>query len=296
MSIRGLVPSAAAAGRSEMSLTPRRRQIADEGGRAARPCGVRDGVDGRSGRRIAPRRAACEVARRQCRRPLAQHRAAVLAEARRPADAPRRVPDAERRAGKRHGASQAGMLDRHEEAALGEVRIRRAAPPARGPRRTGCGGAARPRTAPRPCSGPPTRRGRRRCALPARWRCIGSCISGSSMLGAEAVGLHPLDERRPVAERAVHHPAVLAAADAEEPRPVQRALTPRDPAVLVEEPGHVLERRRDRRLQAHVDVLAATRSARARAARRARRWRRRRRPGDTPADRASAAAGRRRGR
>ena len=49
------------------------------------------------------------------------------------------------------------------------------------PRRTGCGGAARPRTAPRRCSAPPRRRARRRCARPAAGDGSGSPSPGSSI-------------------------------------------------------------------------------------------------------------------
>src|SRR5262249_35407233 len=100
---------------------------------------------------------------------------------------------------------------------------------------------------------------RRRVLLPVR----GAFPRRIVEPGTEAVGPHPFEQRRPVAERAVHHPAVLAAPDPEVARPVQRALTARDAsaargAILMEEAGNVLERRGDRRLQAHVDELAAS--------------------------------------
>src|SRR5205814_7792823 len=61
--------------------------------------------------------------------------------------------------------------------------------------------------------------------------------------------------RRPVADRAVHDVAVAAAANPEVARPVKGTLTRVDDAGLVPEAGDVLERRRDRGLEAHVDLL-----------------------------------------
>ena len=91
----------------------------------------------------------------------------------------------------------------------------------RAPPRRGDDGAARPRTARRRCSVQPRRRGRRRGAPRARVG-TGRCVQASSPRSASIPSaLHPFDECRPVAERAVHHGTVGAAADAEAPRPVQ---------------------------------------------------------------------------
>jgi hypothetical protein len=204
----------------------------------------------------AVERAAGTRRRDRCGGARRERFAVVLAQERRPPGAPGRVGEHERRPRVAHGAPDLGVLDRHEEPALGELRVLE--------QRLGRahGGV---RDAPElRALGDLRHRVARHPRIERVEDALGRGLPVRDLLerrvvdpGGEAVGLHPLQQRRPVAERAVHHPAVAAAGDAEVARPVERAVAGVHATVLVEEAGHLLERARGGGLEAHVDVLAA---------------------------------------